>query len=286
MRRLTKKIAAAVMSLTLVVAMSTSCFAATWGYYFAASDESNPYGYEGAEGTLTSQTATSWTVKIDSIGWQGCWGGQVFKPAGSVKIVKGQKYRVSFTITSENCDKWVLLKIATDDNYAYGDWIQLKKGKTVKYDKTFTAKCNANSVYFGLVGEMGDRDGTDADASIRYALISTRPNDEDPQLATTITLKNFSLGLAKPAKVSLKSVKAVKSGKATVKYKAVSGAKKYQIQYSLKKNFKSAKKITSKKTSATIKNLKKGKKYYVRVRVYNSSKEYGDWSKAKTVKAK
>ena len=36
-------------------------------------------------------------------------------------------------------------------------------------------------------------------------------------------------------------------------------AKKYEISYSLKKNFKAAKKVTTKKTSVTIKKLKKGK---------------------------
>ena len=54
-------------------------------------------------------------------------------------------------------------------------------------------------------------------------------------------LTNFYLGAAKPAKVSLKSVKAAKKGKVKVKYKKVSGAAGYQIQYSLKSNMKSAK---------------------------------------------
>ena len=44
MKRLAKKSAASVLAPTLVIAMGTTCFAATWGSYFVATEG----WYEGA----------------------------------------------------------------------------------------------------------------------------------------------------------------------------------------------------------------------------------------------
>ena len=284
MRGLAKKIAASVLALTLVLGMCTTAFGASWTGVFLASDG---IWYEGANGKLTNNTDTAWTADLETLGWNGIWGGQVKK---AVTVTQGKKYTISFDITSSNIDKWVYVKIAdANETLAFGDWIRVTKGKTTKYSKTFTAAVSSQELVFGIGGEMMDRDGIDKDAATRYALLTPEQKampDADSQAATSIKVTNFKFGDAKPGKVTLKKVKASKGGKAKVTYSKVNGAKKYQIQYSLKKNFKSAKKVTSKKTTATIKKLKKGKKYYVRVRVYNSSKETGDWSKTKTVKAK
>ena len=83
----------------------------------------------------------------------------------------------------------------------------------------------------------------------------------------------------------------VKKTKATLKWKKVSGAKGYQIQYSLKKNFKKSKTIEKgeKVTSLTVAKLKKGKKYYFRIRAYKKDsagkKVYSGWKK-KNIKIK
>ena len=269
--------------------MGTQCFAANWGSYFGGSQG----WYEGAEGTLTSNTDKAWTAQMASIGYGGVWGAQVYKNGISVK--KGQQYTLSFDAQSSTCDKWVYVKVSTDETLAFSDWVQLKKGSTTKYSTTFTAKANAKSVYFGIGGEFGDRQGvdTDKDATIRYGVFTSTKGalsqlkDVDPTFSTTVKLTNFYLGAAKPAKVNLKSVKAAKKGKVKVKYKKVAGAAGYQIQYSLKSNMKSAKSKTTKKATYTISKLKKGKKYYVRVRAYNKGKKaYGDWSKKKAVKVK
>lgn len=107
-----------------------------------------------------------------------------------------------------------------------------------------------------------------------------------------ITLK------VKPKKASLKSVKASKGKKMTVKWSKDTRASGYQIYYSTSKNFssKNTKKITvsgNKNVSKTIKSLKKGKKYYVKVRSYKTAKIngknqklYGSWSKVKNITAK
>ena len=97
-------------------------------------------------------------------------------------------------------------------------------------------------------------------------------------------------------KVTIKSAKNSKKGQIKVTFKKDSAAVKYQVQYSLKKNFKGktvakGKPVTktTDKTTYTIKKLKK-KTYYVRVRAYTTDsrgkKVYGKWSTVKTVKVK
>lgn len=88
-----------------------------------------------------------------------------------------------------------------------------------------------------------------------------------------------------PKKQSVKSVKAVKGRKLTVKWAKDKMASGYQVQISTDKTFKKnvkSRKLT--KTSYTFTKLKTGRKYYVRVRSYKKSGRetlYGIWSKAK-----
>ena len=93
----------------------------------------------------------------------------------------------------------------------------------------------------------------------------------------------------KVSKVSKITVKASKK-KVTLKLKKVTGAKGYEITYSLNKNFKSKKKITITKTTVNINKLKSGKKYYIKVRAYKTdsakSKVYSSYSKVKSIKVK
>lgn len=93
----------------------------------------------------------------------------------------------------------------------------------------------------------------------------------------------------KVSKVSKITVKASKK-KVTLKLKKVTGAKGYEITYSLNKNFKSKKKITTTKTTVNINKLKSGKKYYIKVRAYKTdsakSKVYSSYSKVKSIKVK
>ena len=96
-----------------------------------------------------------------------------------------------------------------------------------------------------------------------------------------------------PKKQTVKSVKAAKGRKLTVKWKRDKTAAGYQVQLSLKNNFKKIEKnkklAKNAKTEYKFTRLKAGKKYYVRVRSYKKSKNqtlYGAWSKIKTVKIK
>ncbi len=94
-------------------------------------------------------------------------------------------------------------------------------------------------------------------------------------------------------KVSVKSaVKKKNAKKVNIKFKKVTGATKYKIQISNKKNFKrvlvnkTVKKVSVKLSS---KKIKKVKKLYVRVKAVRvvSGKTYeGAWSKPKRIKIK
>ncbi|MBE5872007.1 MAG: hypothetical protein E7294_12235 [Lachnospiraceae bacterium] len=115
---------------------------------------------------------------------------------------------------------------------------------------------------------------------------ATGPNTQKDQTQT-----RQKTTVTAPAKVVLSSAKNNKSKTCTVKWKAVSDAKGYEVQYAFDKKFKKKVKTkTAAKTSLKLKKLKKGKTYYVRVRAYQinalGGKIYGDWSKAKKVKIK
>ena len=127
-----------------------------------------------------------------------------------------------------------------------------------------------------------------------------------PQIAAvdqntgTVTIKNTGVAVitikageaskkvtvkVSPKKPSVKSAKAVKGRKLTVKWAKDKKASGYQVQISTDKKFKKnvkSNKLT--KTSYTFKKLKSGKKYYVRIRSYKKSGKdtlYSSWSKTK-----
>ncbi len=106
--------------------------------------------------------------------------------------------------------------------------------------------------------------------------------------ATTTTTKKVTA----PKRMTIKSVKKGKK-KAVIRWKKISAAKGYKIEYSTSKKFtkKKTKTKTTKKTKITIKKLKSKKTYYFRVKAYkvDSSKKkiYSKkWSKVKHTKIK
>lgn len=288
MKRLAKKLAASVLAFTLVIAMGTTCFAANWGSYFGA----NEGWYEGAEGKLNSNKASGFTAAIDSVGWGGVWGAQVFMDAtnstGKVSVKKGQTYTLSFQIKATNITKFVYVKVATGETLAYSAWVKVPANKTVKFSKKFKAKANANTVYFGLGGDIGDRTdvSTDEDAATRYKVFKDQykqvaevglANDAngDYTASTLITVSKFTL-IGQP---KVKSAKSTKKGKVTVKFAKVDGASKYKVKVG-------GKVTTTKKTSVTVK-AKAGKKVAVQVAaVAKSSGVTGAYSAKKSVKVK
>lgn len=126
------------------------------------------------------------------------------------------------------------------------------------------------------------------DSFKKYAKVGIR---FDTQKAGVYKFKVVGANSPAPGTATLKSVKGKKKA-ALVKWKKVTGASGYQIQYSKDKTFKSGiKSSTVKKGSTlskTIKIKKKGR-YYFRVRAYKKvadTKVYGNWSKTKSGKVK
>lgn len=94
-------------------------------------------------------------------------------------------------------------------------------------------------------------------------------------------------------KVSMMGLTSPKSKTLKVKWKKISSADGYQIQYASNAKFtKNKKNVTVKKastTTKTIQKLKKKSRYYVRVRAYkkvNGKTTYSKWSSTKSVKTK
>lgn len=97
--------------------------------------------------------------------------------------------------------------------------------------------------------------------------------------------------VAKPAKVTNVTAKSKTAKPVEVTYKAVKGAKEYEVVYSKDKNFKSGvKTIKTTKTKVTIKKLSSKQKYYVKVRAVtydlNDKAVKGSYCKAVSVKVK
>lgn len=94
-------------------------------------------------------------------------------------------------------------------------------------------------------------------------------------------------------KVSTFKAKNVKGKKVKLTWKKAKNASGYQIMYAMNKKFTKSKKTVNikkaKTTSKLIKNLKKKKTYYFKIRAYKNvsgKKNYGTWSKVKSVKIK
>lgn len=135
-----------------------------WNSYFGVSDDN---WYEGANGELTETTSDSFKVNMDSVGWGGINGGYVQK---AVQVQKGEKYRLKFNLKGTNVTKYVYISFGLWDGsgIAYSTWIKLKPGKTVAFDETFVANCNARYLKIAFGGDFGDRADIEENAEERY----------------------------------------------------------------------------------------------------------------------
>ena len=287
MKRFTKKIGALVLALTLVVGLCTSVSAAAWDSYFGANQD----WYEGSKGELAGVSAKGFTAKMEAIGWGGVWGCRVFQ---KVSVKKGTTYVVSFKAKSTKLDKYMYVKVGSDERLAGSFWVKLPKGKQKTFTRAIKAAVTTNSndeLSFGIGGDFGDRAGiaTDGDADVRYKqfkkdfgkaatyLHEVEGLPGDSSSATDVIVSNFSITKA-PGKVTVKKAKALGGKKVKVTWSKAKGAKNYEVQVG------SVKKKAGNKTSYTVKAKKKGKAA-VKVRaIFGSYK--APWSKAKKVKVK
>lgn len=120
-------------------------------------------------------------------------------------------------------------------------------------------------------------------SSIEYIAVIKRTSSDKK-----VTIPSVKVG--RPARVKSLKVKNMKKKKVKLTWSKTSGAKGYQIQYSLKRKFPSGKteKKNTQKKKYTIKKLTKKKVYFFRVRAYrkdtNGDRIYGKWSKVVRVK--
>ena len=117
----------------------------------------------------------------------------------------------------------------------------------------------------------------------------TTTNPTNPSKTTERTTPKI-VKTEKPKTITKLTAKNIKKKRISLKWKKVTKAKGYQIQYALDRKFKKSKKTKNiSKSSYVIKKLKKKKTYYIRVRAYviiNGKKVYGNWCKAKKIKIK
>ena len=162
-------------------------------------------------------------------------------------------------------------KIKGSSFYGFGSWMLRD---TVNSGEKILLRCVSS---FGAVGSC---DGELAVRPVLHMSLSAGKfvsagtltglddGSQDKYPATIVKSKEDTAKVKAPSKVKLTSAKNGKDKKLTVKWKKVTGAKGYQLQYAINKKFKKKKSIQTKKTKYTIKKLKKKKTYYIRVRAY------------------
>lgn len=147
---------------------------------------------------------------------------------------------------------------------------QSSGGAKLKYDSSNTKVASVSSA-----GKITIKGCGTAAITIRAAAVSNKYSAASKTIKITV----------KPKKIAFSSVRNDKAGRITLKWKGTR-CSKYEIQYSLKKNFKSGvKTITVKSgiTSKAITKLKKKKTYYVRIRTVASTGKSA-WSAVKSIK--
>lgn len=196
------------------------------------------------------------------------------------KLKAGQKYVLHFHHGEARSDTSYKFFYAvgknTDHSHTFGDW-KTTKASTYSEEGIMTRTCTA----------CGYEETKSIEKLVKPVEQPVKPVEQQivPTSSTpkTVVLKNGGL----------RSVKNNKKKTIQVKWKSVTGASGYEIQYALNKKFSKGKKTkvvkSAKKTSLTIKKLKKGKTYYVRIRSYaldGNKKVYGAWSAKKKIKIK
>lgn len=152
-------------------------------------------------------------------------------------------------------------------------------------DATWDAECYAAGKgynYFLKGDNFKDHvrldDYKTAEFYAQYPMSANDYGTGTPILSVTSQKSSFNVIKPKFKKVSRKKIKLIR----------VANAKKYQIRYSLKKNFKTGTKtVTTKKITYKLKKLKKKYRYFVKFRAFtriDGEKVYTQWSKIKRIK--
>ncbi len=205
-------------------------------------------------------------------------------------ILENVSDRTATTTLKLYSDEKKSKQLYTSEEISIEPWKRVTKTITVnKSDLSYNAN---QAVYMMLHADVAEGDcdesNNDSYAILYQSKINTNTNSQTSSNAGK-KQSTSNKTVKAPSKVKLTSAKNGKGKKINVKWKKVTGAKGYQLQYALNKKFKKKKSIQTKKTKYTIKKLKKKKTYYIRVRAYKMNgrkKVYGKWSKVKKVKIK
>lgn len=166
----------------------------------------------------------------------------------------------------------------------------MEKVDTINYDNYTVYPQGKIQVMINKYAKAADVDESDVYATYSAAYDLAKAYDKvmdvlDENVKTVKVVKA-------PGKGKITKITRAKNNKSVkLSLKKLSGAKGYEVKYSIGTKFskKTTKTIYTAKTTFTIKNLKKNKKYYVKVRAYvknGTSKKYGAWSAVKTIKIK
>ncbi len=239
------------------------------------------------------------TVTLDKTGYT--YDGKAKTPSVTVKVdgktlVLNTDYTVSYT---DNINVGTAKVIVTGKgNYTGSKTVSFTITKAAVQNPTVTITCK-KTVYKVAYGAKPFK--INASSKSKMTFTSSKPKIAAVDKNTgKVTIKNTGVAAitikagkvskkvtvkVSPKKQSVKSQKAVKGKKLTVKWTKDKMASGYQVQISMDKKFKkNVKSLNLSKTSCTFSKLKMGKKYYARVRSYKKSgKEtlFGAWSKVK-----
>lgn len=177
--------------------------------------------------------------------------------------------------------KFVTTKNWGNGNYASAAMINLYEDETKKEQEKPTTTATT---------EVTTTETEKTTAKNETTKVTTTASKKTTECKTTYTNKPTQITIKAPGRVTIKTIKKGKR-KAQLKWKKVSKAKGYMIQYSTSKKFKRSqtKKKYTTKTSLTVKKLKSKKTYYFRIKAYTkgaaNKKVYSkNWSKVKKCK--
>ena len=177
--------------------------------------------------------------------------------------------------------KFVTTKNWGNGNYASAAMINLYEDKTKKEQEKPTTTATT---------EVTTTETEKTTAKNETTKVTTTASKKTTERKTTYTNKPTQITIKAPGRATIKTIKKGKR-KAQLKWKKVSKAKGYMIQYSTSKKFKRSqtKKKYTTKTSLTVKKLKSKKTYYFRIKAYTkgaaNKKVYSkNWSKVKKCK--
>lgn len=184
---------------------------------------------------------------------------------------------------SSNGEDWTEAASVTEwANNTQWKKITLQESVKIQYVKFVTTKNWGNGNYASAAMINLYEDET--------TKVTTTANKKTTERKTTYTNKPTQITIKAPGRATIKTIKKGKR-KAQLKWKKVSKAKGYMIQYSTSKKFKRSqtKKKYTTKTSLTVKKLKSKKTYYFRIKAYTkgaaNKKVYSkNWSKVKKCK--